>query len=981
MGTLMSGPQYPIDNLNDSNLLSRDQFTPESGDQELARIRYLAAATDELLDTPETGDALRRLVQFTVPELCDCACYAVPCRTSGLLRTVVFHHRDAATVATARELLDRFPSRVDDPWGAGRAFRTGEAGILSVTGEDLRQAVALSDEHLFALRKLQLNALMHVPLVVRGEVVGVFGMAQCGSRVFEPADLHVAVALSRRASAVVDRAHLYLAELEARKRAEESAARLRDLAHVTVQVLQHPLLDDTLRAILEGARGLLASDFASIMLAEVHGGQSRLRLVASVGLSEHARRNTMVPPGDGIAGRIAETHEPLIVEDVSTFDPHSPLLAEGIRSVVGVPLMAEGRLLGVINTGTHTPHSYSAEDRAMLELLAARASSAIVRARLYEAERKARGYAERLQRVTAALSEAVTPDEVMSVVLEHAREALRARTSVMALTSEDGRSIVVTRVLGDPMLAPVEGSTFALTDGYPLADVVRERKALWLGDGDASSGTGARAWAALPLEVEGRAVGALTVAFGEPHEFSEEDRALALAVSRQAAQALERSRLFEAERDARREAVEGRTRAAFLADASAVLASTLDYQATLEAVARVAVPALADCCAIHMLEGLPDEVRPSARLRRLAEASTPPPDGNAGPAAGTGAEPESDGTARGWPPIEMLAGVMRLGRTAVHRLAGSDAPAASRHAAADSRSTSGANLLIVPILAQGRTLGTISLCMTHSGRHYDDSDRTLAEELAHRTAVSLEQAWLYRAAQQANAAKAEFLGTISHELRTPLNAIIGYSDLLGDGISGPINEAQAHHLDRVRSSARHLLILIDETLAFARSETDKDPVLLEEVDLSTLAREATSDFADEVSERGIVLEWSVEPNLEVIHSDHAKIRQILRNLLSNASKFTQKGGVSLHVRGDGDGVVLEVSDTGIGISAQNLPRIFEPFWQVEQSRTRRVGGTGIGLSVARKYAEMLGGTLSVRSAPGKGSTFTLRLPRDLPGVM
>src|SRR5690606_4888893 len=103
---------------------------------------------------------------------------------------------------------------------------------------------------------------------------------------------------------------------------------------------------------------------------------------------------------------------------------------------------------------------------------------------------------------------------------------------------------------------------------------------------------------------------------------------------------------------------------------------------------------------------------------------------------------------------------------------------------------------------------------------------------------SLEQAWLYRAAQQANAAKAEFLGTISHEWRTPLNAIIGYSDLLGEGISGPVNEQQVHQLDRVRSSARHLLLLIDETLSFARSETDRDPVLLEEVDLRALASEA-----------------------------------------------------------------------------------------------------------------------------------------------
>lgn len=977
----MSGPQYPLDNLKDRNRSTRDQFTPESGDQELARIRFLAAATDELLDTSEMDDALRRLVQFTVPEVCDCACYAVPCRVTGTLRVEVFHHSDPDTVAAAQNLLERFPSRLDDAYGAGRVFRTGEPEILAATGDDLQRMVAVSDEHRIALQQLRLNALMYVPLMVRGEVVGVFGMAQCGSRVFDTADLQMAVSLARRASAVVDRARLYLAEQEARRRAEQSAARLRDLAHVTVKVLQHPLLDDTLRAVLEGVRGLLASDFASIMLTEVHAGQTRLRLRASVGLSEHARQNPMVPPGDGIAGRIAESHEPLIVDDVAAFDPDSPLIAEGVLSVVGVPLMADGKLLGVINAGTHTSHRYSAEDRAMLELLAARASSAIVRARLYEAERRARGYAERLQRVTAALSEAVTPDEVMSVVLEHAREALRARTSVMALTSEDGQSIVVTRVLGEPVLAPVEGSTFALTDGYPLADVVRERKALWLGDQDSPAGTGARAWAALPLEVEGRAVGALTVAFGEPHEFSEEDREFALAVARQAAQALERSRLFEAERDARREAVAGRSRAAFLADASAVLASTLDYRGTLEAVAHVAVPRLADWCAVDMLDGLPDEVRPGTHLGRLAEASTPPPGESATSPDGRDESHDDDAPARARPPTEVLARVMRRGRTAVHAITAKGEVRPVADTPPDAERSALPNLLVVPILAQGRTIGTISLCYTHSGRHYDDADRMLAEELASRTAVSLEQAWLYRAAQQANAAKAEFLGTISHELRTPLNAIIGYSDLLGEGISGPVNEKQVHQLDRVRTSARHLLLLIDETLAFARSETDKDPVLLEEVDLRALAREAASDFADEVAERGMVLEWKVDADMTVIYSDHAKVRQILRNLLSNATKFTQKGGVNLQVRGDGDAVALEVSDTGIGISAENLPRIFEPFWQVEQSRTRRVGGTGIGLSVARKYAEMLGGTLSVRSAPGKGSTFTLRLPRDMSGVM
>jgi len=266
--------------------------------------------------------------------------------------------------------------------------------------------------------------------------------------------------------------------------------------------------------------------------------------------------------------------------------------------------------------------------------------------------------------------------------------------------------------------------------------------------------------------------------------------------------------------------------------------------------------------------------------------------------------------------------------------------------------------------------------MTASGRRYEAADRMIAEELSQRAAIAIDQASLYRAAQQANAAKAEFLATISHELRTPLNAIIGYAELLGSEITGPVTEAQAHQLSRVRMSARHLLFLIDEILSFARSEAERDAVHLSEVDMHELVREVMDTFTPEIEGKGLAFAHSLDADVPTIRSDHSKLRQILLNLLSNASKFTDRGSVRLAVRRHGNGIVLAVSDTGIGISEEHRARIFEPFWQVEQSRTRRVGGTGLGLSVVRKFSELLGGTLSVQSEVGVGTTISLRLPPE-----
>jgi len=229
-------------------------------------------------------------------------------------------------------------------------------------------------------------------------------------------------------------------------------------------------------------------------------------------------------------------------------------------------------------------------------------------------------------------------------------------------------------------------------------------------------------------------------------------------------------------------------------------------------------------------------------------------------------------------------------------------------------------------------------------------------------------------AEAASRAKSEFLAVMSHELRTPLSAIIGYEELLFDGITGPVNQNQRTQLGRIKVSATHLLSLIDEVLTLSRVEAGREVTHLERISVFVALHDASVLALPLASDKGLTLEVVRAPKGVEVWADETKLRQILLNLLTNAIKFTDAGTVTLESHAFDDRVEIVVRDTGIGIAATDHDRIFDTFWQVEQKSTRKVGGTGLGLSVSRRLARLMNGELTVTSALGGGSTFTLRLP-------
>jgi signal transduction histidine kinase len=291
------------------------------------------------------------------------------------------------------------------------------------------------------------------------------------------------------------------------------------------------------------------------------------------------------------------------------------------------------------------------------------------------------------------------------------------------------------------------------------------------------------------------------------------------------------------------------------------------------------------------------------------------------------------------------------------------------------------SLVTVPILREQQIMGGLTVWRRQGGE-FEPEVVNLLQTFATQSALAIHNARLFREIEAkgreleaANRHKSEFLANVSHELRTPLNAIIGFSEVLLEKMFGELNDKQNEYVDDILSSGRHLLSLINDILDLSKIEAGRMDLEVTTFYLPDAIENALLLIRERASRHGIKLDRMIDDRLGEFNADERKVKQVLVNLLSNAVKFTPEGGQIKVEAGLGDhAVIISVTDTGIGIAKQDQEAIFEEFRQASGSYAHKREGTGLGLTLTRKFVEMHGGKIWVQSEPGKGSKFTFTLP-------
>lgn len=563
-----------------------------------------------------------------------------------------------------------------------------------------------------------------------------------------------------------------------------------------------------------------------------------------------------------------------------------------------------------------------------------------------------------------------TVDGVLSAAIDLARDVFHADGYALWRVDDSGAwrivrsfglssefvSRVVTTQGGQPAPARVPFSTPLVCEDVSVVPALSDARDVYAREGLVSL-------VVFPLAIHGERRGTMVFYSRRPCRYGDLDVEVGSAMANLAAAALTNVELFEAQRRAREAADHARQQSAFLAAAGAALDASLDYEATLATVARLAVPTIADWCVVDILNDRgavqrlaaahidPDKV---ALAHRLHERYPEPSESRLG---------VREVLRTGQPihvtriPRDLLDGVARdeEHRRLLHEL----------------QLTS---YMCVPLLSHGQPFGAISFVSAESGREYTEDDLRFARDLATRASLAVENARAYARANEASRLKDEFLAILSHEMRTPLNAVLGYARMLRLGSLDAGKTAMA--LEVVERNATSLKQIIEDVLDVSRIVAGRMRLSVAPVDLLHVLEEACATVMPAAQAKGVRLDSVLDPNVPPVSGDPDRLQQIFWNLLSNAIKFTPRGGrVQVRLARVNSHVEVAVSDTGQGIAPEFLPFVFERFRQADSTFAREHGGLGLGLAIARQLAELHGGSIAVESSgAGSGATFTVSLP-------
>ncbi len=685
------------------------------------------------------------------------------------------------------------------------------------------------------------------------------------------------------------------------------------------------------------------------------------------------------PPGRAFLDR-AVVHVPDL--QAATEFAASTARERGAGSQLAVPLLRAQEAIGVIGLARDVVGPFSPEQIEVLQTFADQAVIAIENVRLFtELGKRNRELTEALEQQTATsdilrvISRSQTNVQpVFDAIVASAVRLLGAYTGALtqiagdqielaALTSTDDAGDAATRARFPQSLQSEGSNAQAIRDRAPIniADAQTDPRTPEAGRATARA-RGYRSQVVVPLLRHDEAVGTIAVSRREPGGFTDDEIALLKTFADQAVIAIENARLLTELQARTQELSRSVEQLTALGEVGRAVGSSLDLETVLTTIVSRAVE----------LSGLDggvvfeyDEVAEEFVQRAQTETGD--------------ALAEVRRTNR----IRKGEGV--LGRTAITlesvQVPDITMPGAYAGRLRENLIESGIRaILAVPMVYEGRLIGCLGVTRNHPGDFPSDTIELLGT-FATQSALAIQNARLFREIEDksrqlevASQHKSEFLANMSHELRTPLNAIIGFSEVLTERMFGDLNEKQEEYLKDIYASGTHLLSLINDILDLSKIEAGRMELELTDFDLPQAIDNALTLVRERSGRRGITLDHSVDERLGEIRGDERKVKQVLLNLLSNALKFTPEGG-RVEVRaGMVDGMAqISVTDTGVGIAPEDQEAVFEEFRQVGTSAAKQEG-TGLGLTLCRKFVELHGGKIWVQSEVGRGSTFTFTIP-------
>ncbi len=800
--------------------------------------------------------------------------------------------------------------------------------------------------------------------------------------------------------------------VEAERRQRRIAESLRAVTLALASTLQR---QEVLELILDSLTRFVQYDSVSLVLLTEDG----IELAAHRGPNDTDKVGRRWQQPLALQSLVMDTQRPQYLADTETDERWSKLpTGKRVSCWLGIPLIAHERTIGLMSLTESTPEAYSDEDISVAGAFAAQAAVAIENARLYEESQRQTRQLATLYEATLATTQVLDVQELLALLHGQAAGLIAFSRYVVVFYDETETDVYLPFVVDDDVVFESPGgaqhmdehtdlTTWVLTRGRTLMvsdvcdpnDAAISRVQTDLGadlkpDKHRISANdqlrALRSWLGIPLLSRGQVIGAVILQARDPGSFTVEDRRVMEALTRQSAVALRNARLYDLAQQEIRERtlveaqleVERSTLAERVEERTRELQRQYQWQialGTLEPIInnpRMLRSVLDKICTLADREFQID-----GGVKIIVTGDVPGISGDRVGGYSIAAQSSSlvGNSLDVWHSEPRTAEIIRTQQMEVI----DDILSRDTQGSQLTEDFGLRSLIGVPLLWQNDCLGVLYIL---GRRPFAPSVEQLAylRSLANRAAVAIMNVSLFQTMQQANREyarvlelKDDFMASMSHELRTPLNAILGLTESLDGGVYGPVTDRQQRALDNIQKSGLHLLSLITDILDLSKIEAGEMVLEMSGVSVHEICQTSLDFVRQMADKKQLYILYQHDDQISRVHGDERRLTQIIVNLLSNAVKFTPaEGEIGLTVSGDESAgeVLFVVWDTGIGIEEEHLPRLFDPFIQIDSRLTRQYEGTGLGLSLVKRMAELHGGYIDVTSTPGEGSRFTVHLP-------